>query len=79
VSTRDKVLIAIVLLILFVVAPIMEGIDPNSPPNVAKHQFTPNTSSDGRYHTCGVITEDGVTEYLNAYKERCHPVVEGPE
>lgn len=30
-----------------------------------------NTSSDGRYHTCGLVTEDGVTEYLDAYVERC--------
>lgn len=30
-----------------------------------------NGSSDGRYHTCGYVTEDGVTEYLAAYKARC--------
>lgn len=31
----------------------------------------PVISSDGRYHTCGIVTEDGVTEYLDAYAERC--------
>lgn len=30
-----------------------------------------NTSSDGRVHSCGVITEQGVTEHLDAYKARC--------
>lgn len=30
-----------------------------------------NPSTDGRYHTCGYITEDGVTEHLDAYAERC--------
>lgn len=31
----------------------------------------PNGSSDGRYHTCGYVTEDGVTEYLDTYIARC--------
>lgn len=26
---------------------------------------------DGRYYPCGLITEHGVTEHLDAYKERC--------
>lgn len=30
-----------------------------------------NGSTDGRYHTCGYETEDGVTEHLDAYGERC--------
>jgi putative lipoic acid-binding regulatory protein len=30
-----------------------------------------NSSSDGRYHTCGYITEDGVTEYIQDYIDRC--------
>lgn len=30
-----------------------------------------NTSTDGRYHSCGVVTEQGVTEHLDAYSERC--------
>lgn len=34
-------------------------------------QIVLNPTSDGRYHTCGYITEDGVTEYLDVYKERC--------
>jgi hypothetical protein len=28
-------------------------------------------SSDGRFHTCGIVTEDGVTEYINVYLIRC--------
>ena len=27
--------------------------------------------SDGRYYPCGIITEHGVTEHLDAYQERC--------
>lgn len=26
---------------------------------------------DGRTHTCGLVTEEGVTENLGAYRERC--------
>ena len=29
------------------------------------------SSSDGRYAACGVVTEHGVTEYLDAYADRC--------
>ena len=32
---------------------------------------TPNPSTDGRYHTCGLITEDGVTENIDIYIDRC--------
>lgn len=28
-------------------------------------------SSDGRYHLCGLVTEQGVTEHLDAYAKRC--------
>ncbi len=28
-------------------------------------------SSDGRYHKCGLVTEEGVTENLDAYWARC--------
>lgn len=31
----------------------------------------PNPSHDGRYHTCGLVTEDGVTDHLAEYRERC--------
>jgi hypothetical protein len=31
----------------------------------------PDTSSDGRRHSCGVVTEEGVTEHLAEYLERC--------
>jgi hypothetical protein len=30
-----------------------------------------NASTDGEKHTCGYITEEGVTENLDAYAERC--------
>lgn len=33
------------------------------------HRLDP--SSDGRRHTCGFITSEGVTEYLDAYEQRC--------
>jgi hypothetical protein len=32
---------------------------------------TINDSGDGRYQTCGIITEEGVTEYIDAYIARC--------
>jgi hypothetical protein len=32
----------------------------------------PNGSSDGRHHTCGYVTEHGVTEHLDAYARRCN-------
>lgn len=32
---------------------------------------SPRESSDGRFHACGVVTEDGVTEHLDAYARRC--------
>lgn len=31
----------------------------------------PNGSTDGRYHTCGYVTADGVTNHLSEYSERC--------
>jgi hypothetical protein len=38
-------------------------------------RYTPpaesNGSHDGRFHTCGYVTEDGVTDHLAAYKARC--------
>lgn len=37
-----------------------------------------NPSTDGRYHTCGYVTEDGVTEHLDAYHQRCRFTF-GPE
>jgi hypothetical protein len=35
---------------------------------------TPNGSTDGRYHTCGYVTEDGVTDHLAEYAKRCPEV-----
>lgn len=26
---------------------------------------------DGRYHACGLVTQQGVTEHLDAYRLRC--------
>ncbi len=34
----------------------------------------PNGSTDGRFHTCDLITEQGVTEHLDAYAARCGTV-----
>lgn len=39
--------------------------------DTVNEQIMLNPSSDGRYHTCGYITEDGVTEYIQDYIERC--------
>jgi hypothetical protein len=30
-----------------------------------------NGSTDGRYHTCGFVTDSGVTEHLPEYHARC--------
>ena len=35
------------------------------------HQHELDVSTDGRYHKCGLVTDDGVTEYINAYIARC--------
>lgn len=35
----------------------------------AEHEH--QSTSDGRYAACGVVTEEGVTEHLNAYVARC--------
>ena len=48
---------SVIVVVIAVVAPTSES--------------SPNGSSDGRYHTCGYVTEDGVTEYLDVYAERC--------
>lgn len=39
---------------------------------VASWAPQPNPSTDGRYHTCGYVTDAGVTEHLDAYLARCH-------
>lgn len=31
----------------------------------------PNGSTDGRHHSCGYVTEQGVTEHLGDYWARC--------
>lgn len=36
---------------------------------------TSNGSTDGKLHTCGYVTEDGVTENLDAYHARCGSMV----
>lgn len=30
-----------------------------------------NGSTDGRYHTCGYVTADGVTDHLDVFRLRC--------
>lgn len=55
---------AIRLIILLVAAAVGFGIG-----NAAED--SPNGSTDGRYHTCGYVTEVGVTEHLAAYADRC--------
>lgn len=37
----------------------------------SKTEPTLDGSSDGRTHSCGYVTEEGVTEHLAAYKQRC--------
>jgi hypothetical protein len=57
-----RVLLLVVLVVLALsVAGLGRGWD----------QARPNGSSDGRYHTCGLVTDDGVTEHLDAYHRRC--------
>lgn len=51
--------------------PVATSPDVLSPAGATSPQQEPNGSSDGRYHTCGYVTEDGVTEYLDAYVARC--------
>ena len=45
----------------------------NNAPDRVEVPDLPNPSTDGRYHTCGLITEEGVTEYLDIYTARCGP------
>jgi hypothetical protein len=40
----------------------------------AQHQL--DASTDGRFHSCGLVTEQGVTEHLAVYELRCHPTHE---
>jgi hypothetical protein len=63
--TRIEKAIAIFLIVvlawLMVVVVAWSGSTPSKP----------NGSSDGRVHTCGYVTDDGVTENLAAYWQRC--------
>lgn len=70
---RRLVLLLIVALVLLIAAAIHDGvITDEAPPTYSPDLLAPiNTSSDGRYHTCGIVTEHGVTEHLDAYKARC--------
>jgi hypothetical protein len=48
------------------------GPEPALDPDYGKSTVdTSPESSDGRYHECGLVTEDGVTEYIDTYIERC--------
>lgn len=49
------------------------GPEPSTDPDLgSKTQQRLDESPDGRYHRCGLVTEDGVTEYLEVYIERCN-------
>lgn len=44
----------------------------HEPTDNGRANATPvNTSTDGRVHTCGLVTEDGVTDHLADYAQRC--------
>lgn len=66
-------LVAVFALCLLLAATWQPGADtpPTSDPLVEQPAAPLNPSTDGRYHTCGLVTEDGVTEHLAAYAERC--------
>lgn len=70
---RLAVVIIVGLLVLIGVAISNGTITNEAPPTNSPDILddVPNGSSDGRYHTCGYVTEDGVTEYLDAYLARC--------
>lgn len=57
---RLRVAIPLMALICFLTLLVADELPDMSP-----------TSSDGRYHECGLVTEHGVTEYLDAYFARC--------
>lgn len=40
-------------------------------PRALCDEFAGPAGSDGRYHQCGLVTEHGVTEHLDAYAARC--------
>ncbi len=44
-------------------------------PDVSGTQSNDPASTDGRFHRCGLVTEDGVTEHLDAYAARCGTTV----
>jgi len=51
----------------------LTGPEPSKDPRVGErtlHRL--DESPDGRYHKCGLVTEDGVTEYIEVYIERCN-------
>jgi hypothetical protein len=49
------------------------GPEPSTDPEYGKKTMKElDESSDGRYHRCGLVTEEGVTEYVQVYIERCN-------
>lgn len=74
-TRRRLIVLLIVSAIILIGVAIHEGVIHNEPPPSTSPDILtidePNGSSDGRYHTCGYVTEHGVTEHLAAYAERC--------
>lgn len=78
---RRLAVVIIVAVIVLLGVGIAEGVITNEAPPTNSPDLLDDTqistplvisrSSDGRYHTCGVITEDGVTEHLDEYAARC--------
>lgn len=70
---RRLVLVVVVAFVAVIGLGIREGAitDEAPPANSPDLLDEPNGTSDGRYHTCGYVTEDGVTEHLDAYQARC--------
>ncbi len=54
----------------------LAGPEPSTDPHLGdKTQQRLDKSPDGRYHKCGLVTEDGVTEYIEIYVQRCEKLV----
>lgn len=73
-SRRRLVLVLIVSALVLIAVAIREGVITDEPPPETSPDILtiePNGTTDGRYHTCGFVTEHGVTEHLDAYAARC--------
>jgi hypothetical protein len=68
---RRRILIGAALIALALAIALFFSFLGHRDQGIERHS-APNGSTDGRYHTCGYITEDGVTDHLAAYKARCN-------